>query len=291
MTQIASTIGNVQENAGQSHAMAEKVKQQAENGVASVRSTLEGLQGISTAVEKAVAAIGRLSGKGDEIGSITTVINEITQKTNLLALNAAIIAAQAGEHGRSFAVVADEVRNLSQEAARSTGAIGRIIEEIQTFTRESVEHIGVTRRLVLENLDIGGKMTGSLQQILGSAVQSMEMTHSIRKATQEVSASVESVSVSIEELGGMSAQVSVASREQAHGTRSIVQSIEELKGMADELFESTEKQKRNTREIETAVAAVSNMAGRIFNALEERQQGSREVIDRLEGMKRLERSS
>ncbi|MFA5515380.1 MAG: methyl-accepting chemotaxis protein [Desulfuromonadales bacterium] len=288
MIEIASTIENVQENAGSSHAMAEKVKQQAENGVASVNSTLEGLQGISVAVEKAVEAIGRLSGKGEEIGGITTVINEITQKTNLLALNAAIIAAQAGEHGRSFAVVAEEVRNLSQEAARSTGAIGRIIEEIQSSTRESVDHIGVTRQLVQENLELGSKMTSSLQQILGSSVQSMEMTHSIRKATKEVSASVESVSVSIEELGEMSSHVTLASREQAQGTRSIVQSIEELKSMADELFDSTEKQKRNTRDIELAVAAVSNMTGRIFTALEERQQGSREVIERLEGMKRLE---
>ena len=291
MTQIASTIGSVQESAGHSHAMAEKVKQQAESGVTSVNSTLHGLQGIAGAVEKAVAAIGRLSGKGEEIGSITSVINEITQRTNLLALNAAIIAAQAGEHGRSFAVVADEVRNLSQEAARSTGAIARIIEEIQGFTRESVDHISATRHLVRENLGLGETMASSLQQILGSAVLSMDMTNKIRKATQEVSTSVESVSVSIEELGEMSSQVTLASREQAQGTRSIVQSIEELKRMADELVEAIEKQKRNTKEIEGAVGSVSNMASRIFTALEERQQGSQEVIDRLEGLKKLERAS
>ncbi len=289
MTQIASTIGSVQESAGHSHSMAEKVKQQAENGVTSVNSTLQGLQGIAGAVEKAVAAIGRLSGKGDEIGSITTVISEITQKTNLLALNAAIIAAQAGEHGRSFAVVAEEVRTLSQEAARSTGAIAHIIEEIQTFTHETVDHIGLTRKLVQENLQFGKTMAESLQQILGSAIQSMEMTHKIRKATQEVSTSVESVSGSIEELGEMSSQVTLASREQAQGTRSIVQSIEELKRMADELVEAIEKQKRNTKDIEGAVGSVSEMASRIFAALEERQQGSREVIDRLEGLKKLEK--
>jgi methyl-accepting chemotaxis protein len=291
MTEIASTIGSVQESAGHSHSMAEKVKQQAENGVTSVNSTLQGLQGIAGAVEKAVAAIGRLSGKGDEIGSITTVINEITQKTNLLALNAAIIAAQAGEHGRSFAVVAEEVRTLSQEAARSTGAIAHIIEEIQSFTRETVDHIALTRKLVQENLQFGKTMAASLQQILGSAIQSMEMTHKIRKATQEVSTSVESVSGSIEELGEMSSQVTLASREQAQGTRSIVQSIEELKRMADELGEAIEKQKRNTNDIEGAVGSVSEMASRIFTALEERQQGSREVIDRLEGLKKLEKAS
>ncbi len=288
MTEISTTIGSVQESAARSHSMSEQVKVQAESGVGSVTGALEGLKGISGAVEKATVAIGRLAEKGEEIGSITTVINEITQKTNLLALNAAIIAAQAGEHGRSFAVVAEEVRNLSQEAARSTSAITQIIEESQVYTRETVEHIGITRQLVQDGVGLGEKMAASLQQILDSAVLAMEMAHSIRKATQEVSASVESVSVSIEELGEMSSHVSLASREQAQGTRSIVKSVEELKAMAVELVRSAEKQKHNTRDIEKAVAGVSEMARRIFAEMEERQKGSQEVIERLEGLKNLE---
>ena len=291
MTEISTTIGSVQESAARSHSMSEKVKVQAENGVTSVTGALEGLKGISGAVEKATVAIGRLAEKGEEIGSITTVINEITQKTNLLALNAAIIAAQAGEHGRSFAVVAEEVRDLSQEAARSTGAIAQIIEESQGFTRETVDHIGITRKLVHDGVGLGEKMAASLQQILDSAVLAMEMALSIRKATQEVSASVESVTVSIEELGEMSSHVSLASREQAQGTRSIVKSVEELKTMADELVRSADKQKRNTREIDKAVGGVSEMARRIFAEMEERQKGSVEVIERLEGMKDLERGN
>lgn len=287
MTEISRTIVGVQESAVRSHGMSEQVRGQAEKGVESVTGALEGLKGISGAVEKAVAAIGRLSEKGEEINSITTVINEITQKTNLLALNAAIIAAQAGEHGRSFAVVADEVRSLSQEAAYSTGAIAQIIDEIQAFTRETVDHIGVTRKLVHDGIALGEGMEHSLRQILDSASLAMEMAHNIRKATQEVATSVESVSVSIEELGEMASHVSLASREQASGTRSIVHSIEEVKNMTDEMAAATEKQQRNVREIEKAIAAVSEMARRIFAEMEERRQEGRGVIDQLQCLKNV----
>ncbi len=287
MNEISRTIVSVQESAARSHGMSEQVREQAEQGVGSVSNAMGGLKGISASVDKAVAAIGRLSEKGEEINSITTVINEITQKTNLLALNAAIIAAQAGEHGRSFAVVADEVRSLSQEAAFSTGAISQLIDEIQAFTGETVDHITSTRDLVGEGIVLGEAVERSLKQILDSASLAMDMTHSIRKATQEVASSVQSVSVSIEELGEMSSQVTLASREQAQGTRSIVQSIEEVKNMADEMVSATDRQQKNMQEIEEAVAAVSEMVRRIFREMEERREESRRVIDQLECLKNV----
>ncbi len=287
MTEIAATIKGVQESGIRSQEMSETVKKHAEGGTEAVYATLQGLKEIFKSVEVAGTAIGRLSMKGDEIGSITEVISEITQKTNLLALNAAIIAAQAGEHGKSFGVVADEVRNLSQETSFSTGAIAQIIDEIRTFTDESVEHIGRTRQLAKEGIALGEGMETALRQILNSSSMAMEMSRDIRKATQEISRSVDSVSRSIEELGEMTAQVSVASREQAQGTRSIVKSVEDVKNMADDMVNATLKQRRNTAEIETAVGAVSSIVQRIFKEMEERRVGSRELIEKLERLKKV----
>jgi len=285
MTEISATVRSVEENGARSQAMAETVRDRAERGSGTVSDTLAGLREIALAVESAVGAIDALAHKSEEIGSITTVIADITQKTNLLALNAAIIAAQAGEHGRAFGVVADEVRNLSQETADSTGAIARIVGEIQDCTRQTVAHISQTRQLVGDGIGRGEVMESSLREILQSATESMSMTRDIRRSTREVVHSVESVSRSIEELGEMSAQVSIASREQVQGTRSIVQSIERVKFMADEMVDATERQRQNTTNIESAVGMVSDMAKMIFAEMEERKQGSREVIERLERLK------
>jgi methyl-accepting chemotaxis protein len=285
MTEISMTIKAVQENAVQSHLMSETVKVQAELGTKEVAGTVESLKGIGVAVAKAGSAIERLSKKGIEISGITGVIAEITQKTNLLALNASIIAAQAGEHGRSFAVVAQEVRTLSEETAQSTGAIGQVIEEIQQYTRETVAHIGETRKLVGEGISRGESLEVSLHQILDSADSAKAMAQDMRRATQEVACSVESISCSIEDLGEMSGQIFQASREQSQGIRSIVRSIEEVKQVSDGMVTATEQQRRNTRDIESAVSQVSDMAQRIFEELESRRQESRKVIEGLENLK------
>ncbi len=285
MTQISATIKAVEESGVQSQQMSEKVMQQAEKGAEGVSKTEKGLRGISGAVEDAVAAIDRLSRKGEEIDGINEVITEVTQKTNLLALNAAIIAAQAGEHGRTFAVVAEEIRSLSQEAANSTVAISGIISEIKGYTREAVDFVGKSRNLVEEGVTLGQEMEVFLRQILESAITAVEMASKIRNATQEMVGSVESVSRSIETLGEMSGQITHASREQSQGTRSIAQSIEEVKHMADDMVSATERQQRNTREIEEASNSVREMITRIFKELEMRQQRSREVIRQLESLK------
>jgi methyl-accepting chemotaxis protein len=285
MTEISTTIKNIQENGAVSQEMSETVKNQAEEGVKSVTDTMAGLQGISTSVKDASSVISSLSEKSEQIDHITTVINEITQKTNLLALNAAIIAAQAGEQGRSFGVVAEEIRGLSQETASSTGAITQIIHEIKEFTEQAVGHIGKTSDWVAKGMDLGRGTENSLRRILDSASNAMGMSRDIRKATEEVSHSAEYVSQSIEELGEMASQVSLAFREQAQGTRSIVQSIEEVKNMADDMVVATAQQEKDTRDIEKGVDSVQTMADRIFSEMDERRRQSQDVVERLERIK------
>ena len=285
MTEIQFTIGAVEENSVLSLAMSETVKERAEHGVATVKQVLDGMRSIVTAVERAEGVISSLSLKGEEVGSITSVVTDLTRKTSLLALNAAIIAAQAGEHGRSFAVVADEVRSLAQESASSTAQINTIIEEIQKYTRETVQHIRSTHKLVDAGMVQGEEMAEVLSLILGSSQQAMEMSHDIRKSTQEISQSVVGVSTSIEELGEMSSQVSRASREEASGAKSIVAAIEEVRAMTDDMVDATSRQAENTRQIETSVNRVSDMAQRIFDEMDDRRKGSLQVIEDLRRLK------
>lgn len=285
MTEIAATIKEVDDNSISSHKMSEQVLEHAEGGVASVQETLTGLDGISCGVAQAAKTIDQLSTRGEEISTITTVITEIAQKTNLLALNAAIIAAQAGEQGRSFAVVAEEIRGLSQKTAHSSEAIAQLIRDMHSNTSEVVSQVRNVETLVAQGVELGGKTEKSLSQILASATSAKNMAKNIRHATREVSRSAEFVTQSIEELGEMTEQVSSASREQAQGTHGIVRSIEDIRDMADEMANVAIQQRQDSRDIETAVESVADMANRIFGEMDARSEQSRQVINQLKQFK------
>lgn len=285
MSEIAAAIRSVEEHSVRSHQISEKTRDRAEHGVESVAETLNGLQGISAGVAEAADAMGRLSGRGNEVSTISSVITEIARKTNLLALNAAIIAAQAGEQGRSFAVVAEEIRELSHQTARSSEAISGLIRDMQVGMTQVVTQIDNTQKLVDTGFEKGRGADAALGQILESAAQAMDMAQRIRQATREVSSSAEFVTHSIEELGQMTDQVSTASREQVLSTRSIVRSIEDVRRMAEDMANITSSQLKNTDAIESAVDSVSEMALRIFTSIENRRRQSLTVITRLQQMK------
>jgi len=288
MTQIAASIKEVDDNSISSHQMSEQVRQEAEGGVNSVQETLSGLTGIASGVAEAANTIDQLSDMGEEISTITTVITEIAQKTNLLALNAAIIAAQAGDQGRSFAVVAEEIRGLSQKTAHSSAAIAKLIRDMHQNTSDVVEQVRRAQELVVQGVTLGRKTEQSLNQILASATSAMDMARSIRNATREVSRSAEFVTQSIEELGEMTDQVSTASQEQAHGIHGIVRSIEEIRNMADEMAKVAIQQRQDSRDIEAAVESVADMAMRIFSEMDARSEESRSVIRQLQQFKETE---
>lgn len=287
MTQISSTIDQVQSNATDALEITAKVQDQAKGGVDAVAESFGSMQGISTAVDQATRSIDRLSQRSDEIDRIIAVINEINQKTNLLSLNAAIIAAQAGDKGRSFGVVAEEIRNLSRETTESADAIEELIEDIQNATAEVVLSIGETRSLVDSGIDVGKKTDVALQEILESATRAMEMSNGIERATKEQASSTRYVTDSIGELEDMSNKISLTSHEQALGIKRIAESIEEIKNMADDMAVATAKHEERTEVIDSAVVEVGEMATTIFEELEQRKAQSHQVFEQLEQMRNL----
>lgn len=287
MEEIHSTIGNVEQNAAISHEVSQQVKERAEESRAVVTETINSLDEIKHSVGLSFDAIQRLAENSTRIESIVSVINDITKRTNLLALNASIIAAQAGEYGKSFGVVADEIRNLSLQTGHSTGEITTIIEEIMTESKTAANNIRISRDLVQRGVELGHTTGESLKAIFDSSTCSLDMTKQIKQATQEQVTSVQLVARSMEEISSMTSQIFAASTDQAKATKSIARSIDTIKDMTHEMVHSTTRQVDDGKLIRRNVELVSGMVTEMFDNMEMRREQSSEVIKELEQMKNL----
>ena len=231
MEEISASLKNIEENAAVSHKLSRQVKIHADEGRAVVNETTDALTEIQNAVDFSHSGIMRLSDNSTRIDGIINVINDITKRTNLLALNASIIAAQAGEYGRSFGVVADEIRNLSLQTGQSTGEITSIIEEILKESRDAAENISQTRNLVTKGVALGRNTGESLNTIIASANQSLDMTGEIMLATREQLQGVDLVTRSMEDVSSMTSKIFTVSKEQTNATRNIAQAIVTIRQM------------------------------------------------------------
>lgn len=285
MEQITRNITSVERSAAVSHEVSSQVQAQTEEGRTAVNETIDALSEIQHSVEESYAGITRLAEKSGRIENIVNVINDITKRTNLLALNASIIAAQAGEYGKSFGVVADEIRNLSLQTGHSTGEITGIIDEIMFESRQAADNITASKGLVERGVELGHVMGETLQAIYDRSVCSMEMTSEIKIATEEQSVSVQTVARSMEDVSSMTSQIFNGSKDQAKATRSIVRAMETVKEMAHEMVQSTTCQVEDGRRIRQTVESVSDLVYQMFENIEARRAQSAEVVKELESMK------
>ncbi|WP_183360575.1 methyl-accepting chemotaxis protein [Geomonas limicola] len=282
MEEIASTLRQVERNTSLSHGLSSRVKEHAEQSREVVRETEQSLDDIQRSVELSFEGIKRLGANSGRIEGFVSVINDITKRTNLLALNASIIAAQAGEYGKSFGVVADEIRNLSLQTGLSTGEITGIIDEIMTESRIAADNIMATKELVRKGVKLGTLTSASLESILESAREALEMTRQIKLASEEQSRAVQSVSQSIETVSSMTMQIFKSSKEQATATKSVARSLEDVKAMSHDMADAAGRQTVDGADIRAAVESVTKMADAIFDGMEKRQEESGLVVQELE---------
>ncbi len=191
--QMSQAISEVASSSVRAAQTASESGRLAQDGGKVVSATIEGMDAISRAVSAGTASVTELGRRSEQIGQIAEVISDIADQTNLLALNAAIEAARAGEHGRGFAVVADEVRKLADRTAQATDEITRSIQEIQQETQRAVEQMESGNSRVKKEADQAVRAGQSLERIVTSAQEVADVIQSIAAATEEQSAAAEQV--------------------------------------------------------------------------------------------------
>src|SRR5690606_124379 len=169
MNEMDVSIDQVKSNANETARLSEEVARDAETGADAIAKTLTEINRIKETSSEAVSVIANLGSRIEEIGAILNVIADVAEQTNRLALNAAIIAAQAGEHGKGFAVVADEIKDLAERAGTSTREIADLIKTIQSESRNAILAVERGAATVDRGVTVSAEAEAALKKILASS--------------------------------------------------------------------------------------------------------------------------
>ncbi len=213
--EMTVSINEVSEIATQTEGNSEATAQHAEHGAKLVGDAGEAIAKISTTVSASAEQIQLLMQKSMEIGGIANVIRDIADQTNLLALNAAIEAARAGEQGRGFAVVADEVRKLAERTTQATGEISAMIAAIQSETQSAVSAMETTMPQVDKGMELAEAARKMLENIHGQALQSLSQVKDVALATREQATTANDIARHVEHIASMSEETNATMKNNA----------------------------------------------------------------------------
>lgn len=199
-TEMNQASGDVARSSGSIASSANEAVKVAEQGQSVVANAIKEVNVIAEAVDVALALVRELGNQSEKIGSIITAIDDIADQTNLLALNAAIEAARAGEQGRGFAVVADEVRKLAEKTAASTAQIDKMIVGITEGVNKSVAAMDKAKAKVTTGVEFSSQASGALKEIIASIETLHTGIHQIASATSEMSATTDEITRDINEI-------------------------------------------------------------------------------------------
>ena len=229
INEIAQSINQVSKNSAESAEVAQRSVLIATNGADVVRQTIAGMDSIRDQIQETSKRIKRLGESSQEIGSIVELINDISEQTNILALNAAIQAASAGEAGRGFAVVADEVQRLAERASNATKRIETLVQTIQSDTNEAVSSMEQTTSEVVAGARLAEDAGTALGEIEKVSSDLSSLIQGISSAAQQQSAAATNITATMNTIQSITAQTSQGANQTAASIGNLAQLAADLR--------------------------------------------------------------
>lgn len=229
--EMTATILQASKNTSEANEVAQGAADTATSGGQIVSQTILGMEEVTKSADQTSGIVNELATASDKIGEIVTVIDDIADQTNLLALNAAIEAARAGEQGRGFAVVADEVRKLAERTGRATGEITDMIKGIQDDTERAVASMDAAGKVVEGATEKVNQAGGSLNEIVSMNQKVMDMISQVATASEQQSSAAEQISRTIEQVSSVTIQSAKGAEQSAAAAEELNQQAESMKQM------------------------------------------------------------
>lgn len=286
MEEIRASIREIENISKESSKLALDIKQQTEQiGLTSIHSTIDGMKKIKESVDLTSDVISILDLKSKEIHKILNITNEVTDRTAMLSINTAILAAQAGEHGKAFAVVAEEIKNLAEDTSSSTEDIYGIIDMIQKEIKTAVQSMENGILKVAEGFSLAEEAGRIFHEIATSTQKSSKFSNKIYVATQEQSQGVLMVANAVEKINERMKQLSIVVKKQKEKVDNILLSFERMRDIAHQVRESTDEQHRASSQISNSADNISNMSAAIVIALQIVGKSNYEIFNSLQSIK------
>lgn len=257
VNQMAQSIQDVAASAQTVALTAGKTKAAAGNGGTAVKQTIVGMEDIKNKVYESANKIKELGEHSQQIGEIIQVIDDIAEQTNLLALNAAIEAARAGEHGKGFAVVADEVRKLAERSGKATKEIAELITNIQKLTDSAVKAMDEGTGQVEQGSGLAIVAGNALKEILATVEETYTQVQNISAAAEQISASSQEVVRAIDNVSAITEENTAATEQLTAASHQVGSSIEGVASVTEEASAASEEVSASTEEMTASVEAIS----------------------------------
>ena len=291
MGEMATSMREVDSTAEETARLSRQVVDSAESGQGKMVQTIAGMEDIRESTETAERVIRSLGSRASEIGAIVDVIDDVADETNLLALNAAIIAAQAGDQGRAFSVVADEIKDLADRVLASTKEIGALIRAVQDESANAIGAVEKGARSVASGVDLAAEAGMSLEAITAASRESGQRIGGIVQAVREQARAASHVVELMERVRGGVEEIREASSEQDRGNEVVYRGSLAMREVAQQVRGTTEEQSRGSGRIRESIEGVREAVEQIGEALREQSAACRSAVELLETMDRRTRSN